>query len=83
MNIIVQYVDTKNKEDKIMELERIVREERLADDRKRLTKWQNEINKCFDDRLDEYYLEFVKENEMGIDEMNLLRKFCGYIKNDI
>lgn len=66
-----------------MELEKIVREERLADDRKRLTKWRREINKCFDDRLDEYYLDFVKENEIGIDEMNLLRKFCSYIKNDI
>mgnify|MGYP001174097014 FL=1 len=66
-----------------MELEKIVREERLADNRKRLTKWKEEINKCFDDRLDEYYLEFIKENEVGIEEMNLLRKFCSYIKNDI
>lgn len=66
-----------------MELEKIIREERLADNRKRLTKWKEEINKCFDDRLDEYYLDFIKENEVGIDEMNLLRRFCGYIKNDI
>lgn len=66
-----------------MELEKIIREERLADNRKRLTKWKEEINKCFDDRLDEYYLEFIKENEVGIEEMNLLRKFCSYIKNDI
>jgi len=65
-----------------MELEKVVREERLEDDRRRLTQWQSEINKCFDERIDEYYLEFVKENNTGIDGMNLLRKFCKYIKSD-
>lgn len=64
-----------------MELEWLEDKEGLAQNSVDLVEFQKNIERNFINKnLDKTYLEFIKNNEVTIEQLVFLRKFCEYGK---
>lgn len=64
-------------------MERLIQyedEERLQQDRRKLRQWQREINSNWMKNIEIWTLEYVCENNLNIEEIEIINKFAKYLE---
>lgn len=65
----------------MLDLDKIISEEEIKEDSKRIRKFHYDIKKTFDDNLNEYVCKFIGENQCSYEQLQILIDFINFIKN--